>query len=86
MREICRDIKVTRPSNSSIEKNGMVYISAWAGAHPKPLQAYADMYAGLGYGSIQFGVNLNKIKGFNSLASGSHLFLFSGATLKKALN
>ena len=67
MREICRDIKVTRPSSTSIEKNGMVYISAWAGAHPKPLQAYADMYAELGYGSIQFGVNLNKIKGFNSL-------------------
>ena len=41
--------------------------SAWAGAHPKPLQAYADMYASLGYATIQFGVNLNKLEGFNSL-------------------
>merc|ERR1711971_542846 len=27
------------------------------------------MYSTLGYASIQFGVNLNKIKGFNSLAN-----------------
>ena len=43
MHAICRDIKVTRPVTHN-EKHGMVYISAWAGAHPKPLQAYADMY------------------------------------------
>ena len=43
MHAICRDIKVTRPATHN-EKHGMVYISAWAGAHPKPLQAYADMY------------------------------------------
>ena len=43
MHAICRDIRVTRPATGN-EKNGMVYISAWAGAHPKPLQAYADMY------------------------------------------
>ena len=44
MHAICRDIRVTRPPAAGKEKHGMVYISAWAGAHPKPLQAYADMY------------------------------------------
>ena len=43
--------------------------SAWAGARERTLQNYANFYADLGYPSIQLGVNLTHLKGFNQLAS-----------------
>ena len=43
--------------------------SAWAGARERTLQTYANFYAGLGYSSIQLGVNLTNLKGFNQLSS-----------------